>query len=131
VAQEKAHAFQGKKIDGRFLFTRDKIVYISHYYFYIDDADFGLLFLKVCSYATMGAKLCLNGREWAKRQLEKKGIAYEALDNGFLSCAAPEQRQRISDSLGPENIDRVLVRTRPARSASRRRSPARRRPHPL
>ena len=80
VAQEKAQAFQGKKIDGQFLFTRDKTVYVNHYYFYIDDADFGPLFLKVCSYAPWSTKLCLNGHEWAKRQLEKKKIAYEALD---------------------------------------------------
>jgi hypothetical protein len=39
VAQEKAQAFQGQKIDGRFEFTRDKTVYVNHYYFYIDDAD--------------------------------------------------------------------------------------------
>jgi hypothetical protein len=108
VAQEKAQAFQGKKIDGRFEFTRDKTVYVNHYYFYIDDADFGPLFLKVCSYAPWGTKLCLNGHEWAKRQLEKKGIAYEALDNGFLSCAEPEKLQQICDSLGPEDIDRLF-----------------------
>ena len=108
VAQEKAQAFQGKKIDGQFLFTRDKTVYVNHYYFYIDDADFGPLFLKVCSYAPWSTKLCLNGHEWAKRQLEKKGIASEALDNGLLSCAEPEQLQRICDSLGPEEIDRVF-----------------------
>jgi hypothetical protein len=108
VAQEKAQAFQGKKIDGQFWFTRDKTVYVNHYYFYIDDADFGPLFLKVCSYAPWSTKLCLNGHEWAKRQLEKKGIAYEALDNGFLSCAEPKQLQQICDSLGPEDIDRVF-----------------------
>ena len=95
VAQEKAQAFQGKKINGRFEFTRDKTVYVNHYYFYIDDEDFGPLFLKVCSYAPWGTKLCLNGHEWAKRQLEKKEIAYEALDNGFLSCAEPEKLQQI------------------------------------
>jgi len=108
VAQEKAQAFQGKKIDGQFWFTRDKTVYVNHYYFYIDDDDFGPLFLKVCSYAPWSTKLCLNGHEWAKRQLEKKRISYEALDNGFLSCAAPEQLQQICDSLGPEDIDRVF-----------------------
>jgi hypothetical protein len=108
VAQEKAQAFQGKKIDGRFEFTRDKTVYVNHYYFYIDDADFGPLFLKVCSYAPWGTKSCLNGHEWAKRQLEKKGIAYEALDNGFLSCAEPEKLQQICDSLGPEDIDQLF-----------------------
>jgi hypothetical protein len=108
VAQEKAQAFQGKKINGQFEFTRDKTVYVNHYYFYIEDADFGPLFLKVCSYAPWGTKLCLNGHEWAKRQLEKKGIGYEALDNGFLSCADPEKLQQICDSLGPEDIDRLF-----------------------
>src|ERR1700686_2123343 len=108
VAQEKAQAFQGKKIDGHFWFPRDKTVYVNHYSCYIDDADFGPLFLKVCSYAPGSTKLCLNGHEWAKRQLEKKGIAYEALDNGFLSCAEPGKLQQVCDSLGPEEIDRVF-----------------------
>lgn len=108
VAQEKAQAFSGKKVGGQFEFTRDKTVYVNHYYFYIDDADFGPLFLKVCSYAPWGIKLCLNGHEWAKRQLERRGIGYQALDNGFLSCAQPEKLQQICDSLGPEQIDRVF-----------------------
>jgi hypothetical protein len=29
LAQEKAQTFQGKKIDGQFLFTRDKTVYVN------------------------------------------------------------------------------------------------------
>jgi hypothetical protein len=52
--------------------------------------------------------LGLNGPEWAKRQLEKKKIAYQALDSGFLSCAQPDKLQQICDSLGPEEIDRVF-----------------------
>ena len=108
VAQEKAQAFSGKKIGGQFEFTRDKTVYVNHYYFYIDDADFGPLFLKVCSYAPWGIKLCLNGHEWAKRQLEREGISYEALDNGFLSCKQPGKLQEICDSLGSEQIDRAF-----------------------
>ena len=108
VAQEKAQAFNGKKVNGRFEFNRDKAVYVNHYYFYIDDEDFGPLFIKVCSYAPWGIKLCLNGHEWAKRQLEKRKIRYEALDNGFLSCSEPEKLQQICDALGPEDIDGVF-----------------------
>src|ERR1700691_2910578 len=108
VAQEKAQAFNGKKVNGRFEFDRDKAVYVNHYYFYIDDEDFGPLFIKVCSYAPWGIKLCLNGHECAKRQLEKKRIHDEALDNGFLSCAEPEKLQQICDALGPEDIDGVF-----------------------
>jgi hypothetical protein len=108
VAQEKAQAFNGRKVNGRFEFTRDKTVYVNHYYFYIDDKDFGPLFIKVCSYAPWGTKLCLNGHEWAKRQLDSKGVAYEALDNGFLSCAEPHKLQAICDSLGPRQIEGVF-----------------------
>jgi len=108
VAQEKAQAFNGRKIDGQFQFDRDKTVYVNHYYFYIDDEEFGPLFLKVCSYAPWSIKLCLNGHEWAKRQLEQRGIRYEALDNGFLSCTEPAKLQEICDRLGPEHIERVF-----------------------
>ena len=62
----------------------------------------------MCSCAPWGIKLCLNGHEWAKRQLEKRGIVYESLDKGFLSCAEPEKLRQICDSLGPEDIDRVF-----------------------
>jgi hypothetical protein len=108
VAQEKAQAFNGKKVNGRFQFDRDKTVYVNHYYFYIDDEEFGPLFLKICSYAPWSIKLCLNGHEWAKRQLDQRHIGYEALDNGFLSCSEPVKLQKICDSLGAEDIERVF-----------------------
>jgi hypothetical protein len=62
---------------------------VNHYYVYAVDRDFGPFFLKFCSYFPFNAKLCLNGHEYAKRQLAKEGIAFEALDNGVLSCADP------------------------------------------
>jgi len=108
VAQEKAKTYQGRKVDGRIEFTRDKTAYVNHYYFYIDDADAGPLFIKVCSYAPWGIKFCLNGHEWVKRQLEKRGIAFEALDNGFLSCADPKALQETCDALEDKEIDRVF-----------------------
>ena len=62
---------------------------VNHYYFYCIDEDFGPFFLKFCTYFPYNAKLCLNGHEYVKRQLAKEGIAFEALDNGVLSCADP------------------------------------------
>jgi hypothetical protein len=49
-------------------------------------------------------KIYLNGHEWAKQQSRKEGIAFEARDNGFLSCAQPEHLQTLCDQLGPEPI---------------------------
>lgn len=62
---------------------------VNHYYFYCVDEDFGPFFLKFCSYFPYNAKLCINGHEYVKRQLEKHDITYEALDNGVLSCEDP------------------------------------------
>jgi hypothetical protein len=52
---------------------------VNQYYFYCVDADFGPFFLKFSSYFPYNAKLCLNGHEYVKRQLEKEGIGYVAL----------------------------------------------------
>jgi len=108
VAQEKAQTFSGRKEGSTFQYDRDETVHVNHYYFYIDDEDFGPIFLKVCSYAPWSLKLCLNGHEWAKRQMEKQGIAFETLDNGFLSCAEPEKLQQTCGRLGPEDIERLF-----------------------
>ena len=70
---------------------------VNHYYFYCLDRNFGPFFVKFCSYFPYNAKHCLNGHEYAKRQLENKGIEYQALDNGVLSCADPARLQSICD----------------------------------
>jgi hypothetical protein len=72
------------------------------------DADFGPLFLKFCSYFPYNAKLCINGNEYAKRQLAKRGIAYRALDNGIAWCKDAGALQRICDGLDAKKIDRLL-----------------------
>ena len=63
---------------------------VNHFYFYGLDEDFGPFFLKFCTYFPYNAKLCINGHEYVKRQLAKEGIAFEALDNGILTCANPD-----------------------------------------
>ena len=81
---------------------------VNHYYFYCVDEDFGPFFLKFCSYFPYNAKLCLNGHEYAKRQLEKRGITYEALDNGILSCEDATGLQRICEGLTARKIEALL-----------------------
>src|SRR5258708_38489062 len=81
---------------------------VNNYYIYAVDRDFGPFFLKFCSYFPFNAKLCLNGHEYAKRQLARKGIAFEALHTGILSCADPLRLHRICDGLSAEKIDGFL-----------------------
>lgn len=80
---------------------------VNQYYFYCVDRDFGPFFLKLCSYFPYNGKLCINGHEYVKRQLDKHGIAYEALDNGILSCEDPGRLQTICDGLHPDLIQKL------------------------
>ncbi|TAJ20381.1 MAG: hypothetical protein EPO65_03930 [Dehalococcoidia bacterium] len=86
----------------------DSTAMVHHYYFYCVDRDFGPFFLKFCSYFPYNAKLCLNGHEYLKRQLDRRGIAYEPLDNGLLRCADPAAAQQICDEFSAEKIDQLL-----------------------
>jgi hypothetical protein len=107
VAQERAKAWHGsKEVRGHHLhFTyRWRTVCVNHYYFYLIDPDWGPAFIKICGYAPYGMKLCLNGHEWAKRQAARQGVAFTALDNGFLTCADPAALQRICNSLSDADI---------------------------
>jgi len=81
---------------------------VNQFYFYGIDEDFGPFFLKFCTYFPYNAKLCINGHEYVKRQLAKEGIAFEALDNGILSCANPQRLQQLCDGLSGAKIDALL-----------------------
>src|SRR3989442_1508329 len=81
---------------------------VNHFYAYCMDRDFGPFFLKFCTYFPYNAKLCLNGHEYVKQQLANRGIGYEALDNGILSCDNPKRVQALCDGLSGEKIDGLL-----------------------
>lgn len=113
-AQERMRSFKGRKrrtASGSVIFDFSRQpVYVSHYYFYFQDPEWGPGFLKLGSYAPYPVKLCLNGHEWAKQQLRQEGIGFESLDNGFLACDDPERLQAICDRLGPVDVQACFDR---------------------
>ena len=78
---------------------------VNHDYFYAVDADFGPFVLKFWAYFPYQAKLCLNRHEYVKRPLTRRAIAYEALDNGMRTCAAPAELPRLCDGLSAAKIE--------------------------
>jgi hypothetical protein len=112
-AQEKARVMRTERrrsstTGATYPWIVESTAMVNHYYFYCVDQDFGPFFLKFCSYFPYNAKLCINGNEYLKRQLAKRGVAFEALDNGIKSCADPRLAQRLCDGLSAEKIDRLL-----------------------
>ena len=113
IAQEKATV--PRTIRKRFGDGKGTIPWIDYttamvnfYYFYCVDEDLGPFFLKFCSYFPYGGKLCINGHEYLKCQLTKRGIAFEALDNGLLTCAQPATAQSIADGFNEQKIERFF-----------------------
>jgi len=116
VAQEKICGFRvyqklrrtrQQRRDGKppwFAFYRGSVM-VNQYYFYILDQDFGLSFIKFSSYPPFNVRVWINGHEWAKRQMARRDVAFEELDNGFLTCDQPELLQKVCDSLSAGHID--------------------------
>jgi hypothetical protein len=112
-AQEKTPVFRterrrNEQTGGTYPWLIRSTAMVNHFYVYCVDRDFGPFFLKFSTYFPYNAKLCLNGHEYAKRQLAKKGIGFEALDNGVLRCDDPKRLQAICDGLSGEKIDALL-----------------------
>ena len=112
-AQEKTNVFRTEKRTNpnngmKYPWIVKSTAMINHFYFYCVDEDFGPFFLKFGTYFPYTAKLCINGHEYLKRQLVKEKIAFEALDNGILSCVNPKRMQQIADGLSAAKIDALL-----------------------
>ena len=74
---------------------------VNHCYCYRLDEDFGPFFLKFCSYFPYNAKLCINGHEYAKRRLRKRGVWFEALDKVELAIKCSDGNTRQATSAYP------------------------------
>lgn len=109
-AQEKASVIRTErrrnpKTGASYAWLVKSTAMVNHYYFYCVDRDFGPFFIKFCSYFPYNGKLCLNGHEYLKRQLGRRGIKFEALDNGIAACADPKRMQEIAAELDAQKID--------------------------
>jgi hypothetical protein len=114
VAQEKTTAWRGWRRGGpdghpHFEYGR-QAVFVNHYYFYLRDPDWGPAFIKTCAYAPFPVWVYLNGHEWAKRQAERAGLVFAALDNGFAACEDAEALAAICNRLSPRDVQRFFRR---------------------
>lgn len=86
-------------------------------YFYFIDREFGLMHVRLQTWFPFPIQVCINGREWVARHLDRAGIAYSRSDNCFLSIADPERAQKIADKLvdtnWPEALDRFAKAINP------------------
>jgi hypothetical protein len=81
-----------------------------HYYFYFMDADLGLVYLRVPTWAPFRLQFYCNGHSWLARQLTAAGIAFTMADNAFVRIDDWQRAQDLADGFSPDLLHRVLDR---------------------
>jgi GNAT superfamily N-acetyltransferase len=79
--------------------------FVWQYYFYLQDPDFGRMFLRICPYFPFNARICLNGHEWLACRLHAEGIGFRQCGNAFRTCADPARLQGLADRFSPADIE--------------------------
>ena len=69
----------------------------NHLYYYFDDPELGFMNIRLQTWFPYHIQVCLNGREWLRRSLEKEGIEFLAKGNKFLHIGDYDKAQQFLD----------------------------------
>src|SRR5215469_6046778 len=94
IGDKAAHRWKPQMAEG----------WVVQYNFYINDRDWGRMFVRICPYFPFSARICLNQHHWLANRMRENGIQFKQCSNAFLKCAAPERLQQLADSLTPRHL---------------------------
>lgn len=80
--------------------------WVIQYNFYLNDCEWGRMFVRLCPYFPFSARVCLNQHHWLATRMRAEGIHFRQESNAFLTCSDPTRLQALADSLTPRDIDR-------------------------
>ncbi len=78
--------------------------WVDQYNFYINDSEWGRMFVRICPYFPFSARVCLNQHHWIANRLKQRGIRFHQSTNAFTSCSDPPLLQEIADSLTARHL---------------------------
>jgi hypothetical protein len=78
--------------------------WVIQYNFYINDRQWGRMFVRICPYFPFSARVCLNQHHWLANRMRQEGIDFTQCSNAFLRCAAPARLQEFADGLAPSDL---------------------------
>jgi hypothetical protein len=73
---------------------RRQCLFLYHYWIH---PEFGFVNARIQTWFPFGIQICLNGREWLARQMDRQGLPYRRQDNGFPWIQDYERAQRLLD----------------------------------
>jgi hypothetical protein len=78
--------------------------WVIQYNFYVNDARWGRMFVRMCPYFPFSARVCLNQHHWLANGLREEGIGFEKTSNAFLKCGSFARLQELADSLTAKDL---------------------------
>jgi hypothetical protein len=78
--------------------------WVIQYNFYVNDKQWGRMFVRVCPYLPFSARVCLNQHHWLANRMRQEGIDFRQCSNAFVKCSNPERLQQLSDSLTSKDL---------------------------
>jgi hypothetical protein len=89
-----------------------------HHYHYWMHPKFGLMHARIQTWFPLTIQVCLNGREWLARSLDRGGVDYRKRENCFVWLAdVKKAQQRLDRQLAtdwPKVLDRIARQVNPA-----------------
>ena len=79
-------------------------------YYYFLDKDLGLIHVRLPTWAPFPCQVYVNGHDYVARQLKKRGIGFEQVDNAFVKLSDPAAAQRIADRFAKLSWPKILER---------------------
>lgn len=80
----------------------------THLYHYYMHRDFGLMHVRVQSWFAFTVTICVNGRNWLARQMDRAGIEYRQCGNCFLKLSDPVAAQELMNQQLQTDWPKVL-----------------------
>ena len=115
-AMETCRTFRVRYGDGAPKIGSDRRVSLVLYYYWMD-RDFGLMHVKIQTWFPFTVQVYVNGHEWLARKLAGKGIAFQKVDNAFVSLSDPKRASEIARGFWrrewPKFLDRLAERVNP------------------
>jgi hypothetical protein len=78
--------------------------WVNQFNFYLNDARWGRMFVRMCPYFPFSARVCLNQHHWLAIRMTEEGIDFQQNTNAFLRCGNPARLQELADSLTARDL---------------------------
>jgi hypothetical protein len=96
------------KTTGRTYLKPDKSKCLHYYFYFIEDDQLGLGYMRVPTWSPFRLQVYVNGHNILAWELKEAGIGYTMIDNAFNSITDAVKAQELADRLSVEKLHRKL-----------------------